>query len=68
MGSYAWYYHAEGRTYYWTESYTLSASGFAFQVSKMVGQEVTAADISAANRAADLDRIRRIADKLIYVS
>jgi len=25
MGSYAWYYHADSRTYYWTESYNMSA-------------------------------------------
>lgn len=68
MGSYAWIYHAEGRTYYWTESYTLSATEFANQVSYMIGKRITASDVSAATREADLDRIRKIADKLIYVS
>ena len=67
MGSYAWYYHADGRTYYWTESYKMSATQFAREVSRMTGKSLTASDISAACREADVDRLKNIASPLIYV-
>lgn len=67
MGSYAWYYHADGRTYYWTESYSMSATQFAREVSRLTGKSLSASDISAASRQADIDRIQRIAHPLIYV-
>ena len=67
MGSYAWYYHADDRVYYWTESYTMSATQFAREVSRLTGRSLSASDISAANRQADVDRIKRIASSLIYV-
>lgn len=67
MGSYAWYYHDDNRTYYWTESYNMSATQFAREVSRMTGKSLSASDISVAYRQADLDRIRRIASTLIYV-
>ena len=67
MGSYAWYYHADGRTYYWTESYNMSATQFAREVSRMTGKSLTASDISAASRQADVDRLKNIASPLIYV-
>lgn len=67
MGSYAWYYHADDRVYYWTESYNMSATQFAREVSHMTGKSLTASDISAASRQADIDRIKRIASSVIYV-
>lgn len=67
MGSYAWYYHADDRTYYWTESWTLSTTEFAQRVSSIIGERITASDISSASGKADLDRVRRVADTLIYV-
>lgn len=67
MGSYAWYYHSDGYTYYWTEAYNMSATQFAREVSRMTGNSLSASDISVAYRQADLDRIRRIASTLIYV-
>lgn len=67
MGSYAWYYHADGRTYYWTESYNMSATQFAREVSRLTGKSLTASDISAASRQADVDRLKNIANPLIYV-
>lgn len=67
MGSYAWYYHADDRVYYWTESYTMSATQFAREVSRLTGKSLSASDISAANRQADVDRLKRIASSLIYV-
>lgn len=67
MASYAWYYHADGFTYYWTESYNMSATQFARVVSEMTGKSLTASEVSAANRQADIDRIKKIASTLIYV-
>lgn len=67
MGSYAWYYHGDNRTYYWTESYNMSATQFAREVSRMIGKSLSASDISAASRQADIDRIKRIASTVIYV-
>ena len=67
MGSYAWYYHADGRTYYWTESYNMSATQFAREVSRLTGKSLSASDISAASRQADVDRLKNIASPLIYV-
>lgn len=67
MASYAWYYHADGYTYYWTESYNMSATQFAREVSHLTGKSLSASDISSASRQADLDRIKRIASTLIYV-
>lgn len=67
MGSYAWYYHADDRVYYWTESYNMSATQFAHEVSHMIGKSLTASDISATSRQADIDRIKRIASTVIYV-
>lgn len=67
MGSIAWYYGDSTGTYYWTESYTMSASGFAVQVSYLIGHHITAADISAASRQADMDWVKRVANRLVYI-
>lgn len=66
-GSYAWYYNAGQGTYYWTESYTMSATQFAREVSEMTGRNLSASDISAANRQSDIDGVQRRATTLIYV-
>lgn len=68
MGSYAWYYHADDRVYYWTESYNMSATQFAREVSRRTGKLLTASDISAASRQADIDWIKRIASSVIHIS
>lgn len=65
--SVAWYYHAADRVYYWTESYTMSATQFAREVSKRVGKSLSASDISACERQADLDSKKRIAKEFIYI-
>lgn len=67
MGSYAWYYNAGNRIYYWTESYTMSATQFAREVSHATGTTLSASDISAAERQADIDRIRYLASTLIHI-
>lgn len=67
MGSYAWYYNAGNRKYYWTRSYVMSATQFAREVSELTGKTLTASDISAADRQADIDRIEKLADTLIYI-
>ncbi len=67
MAAYGWYYYAGNLTYYWTESYTMSATQFAREVSRYTGEKLTASDISEAKRQADIDRIKRIASKLIYI-
>lgn len=64
----AWYYNAGNMVYYWTESYTLSATQFAREVSLLTGKTISASDVSACERQADLDKKRRIASEFIYVS
>ena len=56
----AWYYNAGNRVYYWTESYTLSATQFAREVSRLTGNSISASDVSACERQADLDSKRKI--------
>lgn len=68
MGSFAWYFHADDRVYYWTESYNMSATQFAREVSRRTGKSLTASDISAASRQADIDWIKRIASSVIHIS
>ena len=65
--SVAWYYNAGNMVYYWTESYTMSATQFAREVSQYVGKSLSASDISACERQADLDKKRRIASEFIYI-
>lgn len=67
MGSYAWYYNAGNSIYYWTESYTMSATQFAREVSNLTGKILTASDISAASRQADLDAVKKRSKQMIYV-
>lgn len=68
MGSIAWYYNAGQGTYYWTESYTLSASQFAYEVSRMIGRSISASDVSAAYSQHDLNGVESRASIMIYVS
>lgn len=67
MGSYAWYYHAGNGVYYWTYSHDMSTTQFAREVSKLIGKSLTASDISAANRQADLDAAKRRSSQMIYI-
>ena len=64
----AWYYNAGNRVYYWTESYTMSATQFAREVSRHIGKSISASDVSACERQADLDAKRRIASEFIYIN
>ena len=68
MGAYAWYYNTGTGTYYWTESYTMSATQFAREVSNRIGQSLSASDISCAYRQADMDKVHSRARELIYIS
>lgn len=45
MAAFAWYYGAEHSVYYWTESYTMSATQFAIAVSERIGRTITASDL-----------------------
>ena len=63
----AWLYHAGDRVYYWTESYTMSTTQFAREVSRCIGKSLSASDISVCERQADLDSKRKIALKFIYI-
>lgn len=67
MGAYAWYYNTGTGTYYWTESYAMSATQFAREVSNRIGQGVNAPDISCAYRQADMDKVNKRARELIYI-
>ena len=53
--------------YYWTESYTLSATQFAREVSRRIGKSISASDVSACARQSDLDSKRKIALEFIYI-
>lgn len=55
MGSYAWHYHANDRVYYWTESYNMRATQFVREIWHMTYKLLTASNISAASRQADID-------------
>lgn len=68
MAHCAWYYYAGRGVYYWTESYTLSATQFAEKVSEAIGKMITAADISAVKRQSDIESVKKSAQTLIYVS
>ncbi len=63
----AWLYNAGNRVYYWTESYTMSATQFAREVSGYIGKAISASDISACSRQSDLDSKRRIALQFIHI-
>lgn len=68
MGAnYAWYYNAGDRTYYWTESFNMSATQFANEVSELIGKPLTASDVSAADKKGYDSMLRRAA-RTIYVS
>ena len=67
MGSFAWLYNAGNGIYYWTESYNMSTTQFAREVSRLTGKSLSASDISAANRQADLDAAERRSTQMIYV-
>lgn len=68
MSNIAWYYHTDDRVYYWTESYTMSTTQFALEVSDRIGKSISASDVSACTRQAQLDVKRRIAKEFIYIS
>ena len=46
MAAFAWYYGAEHSVYYWTESYTMSATQLAIAVSERIGRTITASDVA----------------------
>lgn len=64
--NYAWYYNAGGGTYYWTESYNMSTSQFAREVSHLIDKCTSAADISAGT-SAGFEALKKRASTLIYV-
>lgn len=66
--SVAWYYNAGNRVYYWTESYNMSTTQFAREVSHRIGKSISASDVSACERQSDLDSKRKIASQFIYIS
>lgn len=63
----AWYYHGDGDSYYWTESYTLSVTEFASKISDKIGRSVYASDISQAMSQKEIDKMKRRATKLFYI-
>ena len=67
MGAYAWYYNAGQGVYYWTESYSMSATQFANEVSERIGRTITASDTSVAYRRADMDAVEYRAMSLIHI-
>ena len=68
MAAFAWYYGAEHSVYYWTESYTMSATQFAIAVSERIGRTITASDVAQALRQNDVDAMIRRASQAIYIS
>lgn len=68
MAAFAWYYGAEHSVYYWTESYTMSATQFAITVSERIGRTITASDVAQALRQKDVDAMIRRASQAIYIS
>lgn len=68
MAAFAWYYGAEHSVYYWTESYTMSATQFAIAVSERIGRTITASDVAWALRQKDVDAMIRRASQAIYIS
>lgn len=67
MGAYAWYYNAGCGVYYWTESYSMSATQFANTVSNAIGRKITASDTSVAYRQADMEAVKSRAAYLHHV-
>ncbi len=67
MGAYAWYYNAGHGVYYWTESYSMSASQFASEVSDRIGIRITASDTSVAYRQSDMDAVESRAMALYHI-
>lgn len=67
MGAYAWYYNAGGGTYYWTPSYTMSATQFAMEVSRLIGRTISASDISVAKRQSELDAAEERSTEMIRI-
>ena len=68
MAAFAWYYGAEHSVYYWTESYTMSATQFAIAVSERIGRTITVSDVAQALRQKDVDAMIRRASQAIYIS
>ena len=68
MAAFAWYYGAEHSVYYWTESYTMSATQFAIAVAERIGRTITASDVAQALRQKDVDAMIHRASQAIYIS
>lgn len=68
MSAFAWYYNSGNRIYYWTESYTMSATQFAREVSERTGRSLSASDISVASNQADVDSMKARASQVIYIA
>jgi hypothetical protein len=53
----AWYFHdKESGNFYYTESYTMSVTNFASEISEIVGYTVIASDISAATNWKEVEK------------
>jgi len=50
------YYDSRSMTTYYTESYSMSASNFAQEVSILIGKTISASDVQDVKRQSDLDR------------
>ena len=48
--TYAWTYNAGNGVYYWTESFTMSATQFAREVSSKVDKSLSSSDVSAETK------------------
>ena len=66
MAYYAWYYNAGQGTYYWGESFKMSCTQFAQEVSSLTGKKLGPGDISAATKN-DMDKVERRASNLIHI-
>ena len=68
MAAFAWYYGAEHSVYYWTESYTMSATQFAIAVSERIGVPITASDVGQDLRQKVVVAMILRASQAIYIS
>ncbi len=64
--TYAWTYNAGNGVYYWTESFTMSATQFAREVSSKVDKSLSSSDVSAETKSG-MDAVERRARQLIYI-
>ena len=54
MAKYWYYLDHQTHMCYYTESYSMSVTNFAYEVSKITGTSITASDTSYADRDSDL--------------